>query len=83
MDLSSLYRFLHKGQPGPTCEKLLTWTCDRLGEALRKWRLLTDQTLVAVAQEIGISPLELQLVEGNAPLPQYVFSKVIRWMMEG
>ena len=53
----------------------------RLGEALRKWRLVSDRDAKGAAEEIGISLSSYQRIEQGRECDATTFVKLIGWLM--
>lgn len=54
----------------------------KLGEVLRKWRLMSDLTLEKAAKEMGISHIALHRLERGKPVPGAAFSDVLAWLLD-
>lgn len=55
----------------------------RLGLVLKKYRLMMEYDLRAVAKEIGISAATLMRIEHGREIDAKTFLKIINWLMEG
>lgn len=54
----------------------------RLGEVLRKWRLMSELNVREVAERIGISPATYSRVERGEGMDGRTLAAVMRWMFE-
>lgn len=55
----------------------------RLGDVLRKWRLMNELDLRSVGAEIGISAATLLRIEQGAAPDSTTFMLVLNWLMAG
>jgi transcriptional regulator with XRE-family HTH domain len=53
----------------------------KLGDILRKWRLMSDLTVRDAAKEIGISSPTLSRIEQGISMDGTTLAKILRWML--
>ena len=54
----------------------------RLGEILRKWRIVQERTVRDLAGEIGISPSTLSRIERGEVMDAMTFMQLLGWLTE-
>lgn len=54
----------------------------RVGEVLRKWRLMSEVTTRDLAERIGISAATLSRVERGEAMDGATLAKILNWLFE-
>ena len=54
----------------------------RLGEVIRKWRLMSEKGVRETAKEIGVNASTLVRIEAGEGMDAKTLATVLRWLME-